>query len=525
MRHLSYFVLVLFSFLMLTSFVIAQSPELNRDICRQYFELSPEKAKASSTLKGYPASSAIDSDINTRWFGSAEEPYPKWIQFDLNSNRCVNSADLAFFFRDTPLIFKLEISEDGKSWTSLSDDVSLKEGEDLAKVGFFPKIGRYVRLSELAGKREYGSLSEVKLSSSALRSADGNKISLIVLDENKNSIIKNVGVNLKEESKLIESKNTNSQGQILFTDLSSKEHTLEVLCPINKSTSNNLLFSTFSPLIKSFLSIARTTGYASSGINSGYGVICSGYTFFDNLLCGDIIEPPIVERPFFNYSVFQDPLLFCGDYAVGSPEKAKASSTLSGYPASNSIDSNYSSHWFGETSETYPKWIQFDLGERQCMNGAELAINALDVPTNILLQVSDDSQNWKDVSSQLSITEDFPSTILFNETQGRYLRVLETSGNRNFGSLSEIKINKAKIVSEASIVQSSEGIIENKINPSIIISTKDVSSSVGLSGLETVVFNNETDSYGKKETDNIGSTIFVNALSKDTIIRVYCPSA
>ncbi|MEK6890249.1 MAG: discoidin domain-containing protein [Nanoarchaeota archaeon] len=525
MRHLSYFVLVLFSFLMLTSFVIAQSPELNRDICRQYFELLPEKAKASSTLKGYPASSAIDSDINTRWFGSAEEPYPKWIQFDLNSNRCVNSADLAFFFRDTPLIFKLEISEDGKSWTSLSDDVSLKEGEDLAKVGFFPKIGRYVRLSELAGKREYGSLSEVKLSSSALRSADGNKISLLILDKNGERSFKDVVVRLKESSELIESRKTSQTGKVSFSDLSSKEHTIEVLCPINKSISNNLLFSTFSPLIKSFLSIARTTGYASSGVNSGYGVICSGDTFFDNLLCGDIIEPPIVDRPFFNESSFQDPLIFCGDYSFESPEKAKASSTLSGYPASNTIDSNYSSHWFGESSEPYPKWIQFDLGEKQCIKGTELTVNQLDVPILLSLQISDDGQNWKDVKSDFSITDDFPYQIDFNESQARYLRVSEKAGSRNFGSLSEIKINKAKIVSEASIVQGSTGIVETKLNPSIILSAKDVSSSTGLSGLEVVVFNNETNSYGKKETDSEGNIVFVNALSKDTIIRVYCSSS
>ncbi len=531
MRYSLYLVLFLLSIFMFSSFVLAQSEESNRDICRQYFQIQPEKAKASSTLPGYPASNAIDSDANTNWFGNPQDNFPKWIQFDLGSKRCVNSADLAFFFRDSPSSFQLEISNDGKSWTNLSDEVKLEEGQDLANIGFFPKIGRYVRFLQTSSKREYGSLREISLDSSALRSADGNKISISILNKNGEKSLNNVVVKLKESSEIIEARKTGQTGKVSFSDLSSKEHTVEILCPINKSSPNNFLFSTFLPSAKSYFSLVKITGYSSHQINTGYGIICSGGTLLDNLLCGDIIiDEKIIDevvhpepnKTYLNESVFKDPLIFCGDYELSYPEKAKASSTLPGYPAPNAIDGNFSTNWFGSPDEPYPKWIQFDLGEKQCIKGAELSINSLDVPISINLQVSDDGKSWRDISSQFSISDDFPYSLSFNETQARYFKVIENSGERNFGSLSDIKLNKAKIAKEAAVIRTDKGIVETEINPSIIISTKDLSGSVVLSGLETVVFNNETNSYGRHETDSDGKSIFVNALSKDTNIRVYC---
>jgi hypothetical protein len=533
MKYSLYFVAILLSFSLLLALVYAQSTETSRDICRQYFDLSPEKAKASSTLKGYPATNAIDQDLKTNWFGSPEEPFPKWIQFDLGSNRCVNSADLAFFFRDSPSSFKLEISDDGKFWNNLSDEVKLEEGQDLAKISFFPKIGRYVRFLQTSSKREYGSLREISLSSSALRSADNKKISLLIVNEEGDKGLGEVTINIKENSKIIESRKTDSKGRVSFQDLASKKHTVEILCPINKSSSNNIIFSTVLSSIKSYLPLVKNTGYVSYRINSGYGEICSGENFLDNFLCKDkkVEEPkfdepkvdePKKEEPKFDESVFDNPLIFCGDYALGYPKKAKASSTLKGYPATNAIDQDLKTNWFGSPEEPFPKWIQFDLGEKQCINGAELSINELDVPINIHLQVSNDGKNWNSVSSEFSVSDDFPYYISFNEVQARYVKVLETSSERIFGSLADIKINKAKMASTATIIENSGVILEKQINPEIILSIKDLSSSLGLSGLEAVVFNNETDSYGRKETDSEGKIVFVNALSQDTNIRVYC---
>ncbi|MEK6888691.1 MAG: discoidin domain-containing protein [Nanoarchaeota archaeon] len=142
--------------------------------------------------------------------------------------------------------------------------------------------------------------------------------------------------------------------------------------------------------------------------------------------------------------IAKDLALFCGEYKFSTPKNAFASSDYGNFSALDTLDFDANTHWFGELSESYPKWIAFDLGERKCIREADLYVFKRDLPLSLDLQVSNDNVRWKTLQKDLvlenitTIGVELPDTVL-----ARYIRLYETSGKREFGTLAEIRLNIA----------------------------------------------------------------------------------
>lgn len=150
------------------------------------------------------------------------------------------------------------------------------------------------------------------------------------------------------------------------------------------------------------------------------------------------VTPPTAENA--------EPSSLCGSYSQILPRSAAASSQFNNYRATNAIDDDPNTHWFGDPKTEYPKWIAFDLGGKKCINGLDLNLFIWDAPVTLDVEVSDDGETWKRVKSSLTIAEggrydhrDLPETI------ARYVRINELSGRRTYGSLSEIKVMAAPL--------------------------------------------------------------------------------
>ncbi|MBW8764485.1 MAG: discoidin domain-containing protein [Microbacterium sp.] len=118
-------------------------------------------AMASSVeTSAFPASAAVDGSSSTRW-ASVEGVDPQWIQVDLGAgasvSRVVLNWEAAYASK-----YKVQVSADGSSWTTLKDETAGNGGTD--DITGLSGTGRYLRIYGTARGTTYGySLYEVKV--------------------------------------------------------------------------------------------------------------------------------------------------------------------------------------------------------------------------------------------------------------------------------------------------------------------------------------------------------------------------
>ena len=148
--------------------------------CGTYELETPKNAVASSQFNNYRPANAIDENVETHWFGDPALKYPKTIDLDLGGKRCIDAVEVNVFIWDVPLKLKVEVSDDGREWRAVSDEVVLKDGAKFERIEFPETQGRYIRLYEIAGKRPYGALSEIKVNAAKLGNAPSEENKLTV---------------------------------------------------------------------------------------------------------------------------------------------------------------------------------------------------------------------------------------------------------------------------------------------------------------------------------------------------------
>ena len=132
--------------------------------CGAYELETPKGAVASSQFNNYRAANAVDNNPETHWFGDPALKYPKTIDLDMGGKRCIDAVEINVFIWDIPLKLEVYVSDDAHEWRKVSDEVVLKEGAKFERIEFPETTGRYIRINELAGKRPYGALSEIRIS-------------------------------------------------------------------------------------------------------------------------------------------------------------------------------------------------------------------------------------------------------------------------------------------------------------------------------------------------------------------------
>ncbi len=141
----------------------------------------------------------------------------------------------------------------------------------------------------------------------------------------------------------------------------------------------------------------------------------------------------------------------CRSFIFASPEKATASDILGNYKPRLALDNDVNTHWFGDPRAPFPKQFIADLGTERCINATELTLFVWDVPALITLEASEDGVTWYALVNETEIVTGGVSQLLtFDQTVGRFIRVSEVSTARQYGSLSELRVQSAaKVPSNA----------------------------------------------------------------------------
>lgn len=104
----------------------------------------------SSQTTGYEASKAVDGDLNTRWWSSANSNQTQWLRVDLGALNSISRIELAPY---SNMQYMIEVSTDDIKYTTVVDWTRTRQ-QTLVSSTFTAVNARYVRLS-LTGN--YGS--------------------------------------------------------------------------------------------------------------------------------------------------------------------------------------------------------------------------------------------------------------------------------------------------------------------------------------------------------------------------------
>ena len=124
--------------------------------------ISQGRPATASSLEtsAFPASAAVDGSSTTRW-ASEEGVDPQWIEVDLGAGASVSRVALHWeaAYAST---YRVQISADGSSWTTLTDETAGDGGID--DISGLTGSGRYLRIYGTARGTSYGySLYELQV--------------------------------------------------------------------------------------------------------------------------------------------------------------------------------------------------------------------------------------------------------------------------------------------------------------------------------------------------------------------------
>jgi hypothetical protein len=105
---------------------------------------------SSSEGRGYPAGAAVDGDVKTRWSSAFADP--QWIAVDLGAPAAIDHVVLNWE-RAAAKAYQIQVSPDGKTWTTAYESVTGKGGVETDKVN---ATGRFVRMLGTARTSGYG---------------------------------------------------------------------------------------------------------------------------------------------------------------------------------------------------------------------------------------------------------------------------------------------------------------------------------------------------------------------------------
>jgi hypothetical protein len=116
---------------------------------------------------------------------------------------------------------------------------------------------------------------------------------------------------------------------------------------------------------------------------------------------------------------------------VAQGKTATASSSYSGYPASNAVDGNDATAW-SPASSGLPIWLQVDLGTDHDIDSFRLLFSSGTVRfTNYVIEHSADASTWTQVYTITGNASGDTGTVMFpgGEATARYWRAYATAAN------------------------------------------------------------------------------------------------
>jgi beta-glucanase (GH16 family) len=138
-------------------------------------------ASASSSGAYWPASNAIDGDVNSRWASGANQVNGQWFQVNLGASQTFDKAVLRVWASttDAPSAVSVYVSDDGVNWgnaiASKSDTANIQD-LNTAIFSFPSQTKRYIRFVQTGSKNYWWSIEDMDLYSSGSTSSNGSNL-------------------------------------------------------------------------------------------------------------------------------------------------------------------------------------------------------------------------------------------------------------------------------------------------------------------------------------------------------------
>lgn len=120
------------------------------------------KVTASSTQNGHPPYHAIDGSRETRWCASGAN-YPQWLQFEFEQPHVLTEIDIDWESRNAAYQYRIEGSNDGKTWSVLLDKSENTSGQQGPQTLTAQPAAKFVRITGLGSNAGWCSLWNIKL--------------------------------------------------------------------------------------------------------------------------------------------------------------------------------------------------------------------------------------------------------------------------------------------------------------------------------------------------------------------------
>ncbi|MBT2161646.1 BspA family leucine-rich repeat surface protein [Zobellia barbeyronii] len=440
------------------------------------FGLVPENIVANSDDGNGPCN-VMDGNFYSRWSSNG---IGEWISFDLGAAMNVGGVEIAFFSgNNRASIFSLEVSIDGKNWsTVLESQSSSGASTNLEEFKFSTQNIRYLRYVGQGNSQEnnnWNSITEFRINEPRIPEIEcldlspssglvPNRIVAVSDDGNglcnlmDNDLTSYWSSNVLGESITFELTGFKDvdQVEIAFLYGETRVSVFDILVSVDGVNWTTVLkdrsSSGTSLDLEKFNFPFQSTKYLRYTVQGNSQ---------DNNALNGITEFRIDESvlPESNCLEINPPFGLV-------PENIVANSDDGNGPC-NVMDGNFYSRW---SSNGLGEWISFDFGEPKNVGGVEIAFFSGNNRASIFdLEVSIDGENWSTVLENQSSSGASTNLeeIQFSTQNIRYLRYVgqgNSQENNNWNSITEFRINEPRIPEiECFDSSPSSGLVPNRI--------------------------------------------------------------
>ena len=363
---------------------------------------------ASTSYAGFPASNATDGNASSRWSSAFSDS--QWIYVDLGSVYTINRVVLrweAAYGRG----YKLQVSNDASTWSDAYSTTTGDGGVDDITLST-PAPGRYVRMLGTQRATTFGySLYELEV-------YGGPAV-------NHAPVVSSFSKSTAQDTPLPFAA-ADFMGAFTDPDTGDSLQKIEITSLPGHGV-----------LRLNGTAVAVNQEIAAGQIGTLAYMPNSGYTGPDSFLWnGSDGSLYAASAATVNLTISAA----AGNLALNKP--AVASTSHTGFPASNVTDGNtgsrWSSEWSGESSDS--QWLYVDLGSVYTISQVVLRWEAA-YGRGYKLQVSSNASTWSDVYSTTTGDGDIDDIPLAFPASGQYVRLFGTQRGTVYGySLWEFEI-------------------------------------------------------------------------------------
>lgn len=352
---------------------------------------------AFSTDSSYPPQDAVDGDDSDSYWrsGSVSSNVPVWLRVDLGSAQTVGRAVVKWKSDYFAKSYELQVSNDDANWTTVYHTTLGAIGNE--DFSFTAVSARYVRLYMTLNNKSTYRIFEFELYADPVGTAPAAPANLAANPINGSVIA------------------------LTWDDASSNEVGFKIERASDGGSFSEIF--TTGPNVVSYYDMSLNS-------NTTYAYRVRAYNFLGDSDYSNEISATTPDGGGSDPSV---------NLALG--KMVTASSTSSGYPATNAADNNASTYWRSGSLSSSNKvaWLRVDLETPQLVGRAVVTWNSSYYAKIYEIQISNDASTWTTVyvnNSGSKGTQDF----IFTPNVARYVQIYMTKYNKSTYRITEFAL-------------------------------------------------------------------------------------